>query len=149
MNPEMEEACKESGTKAAIAKEDLGKKSSVEAGGKFVGSPPGAGDKLMASNAFASRTGNRRVIFAQGIRQGESSNIPGHTYPSFGRAKEGHAESKIKEELFKSNPKPKGKLYLKVNGRPICCSCQKVIESAEKAGVKVIVCPPDERDECS
>jgi len=68
--------------------------------------------------------------------------------PKSGRAKEGHAESKIIEELFKSDPKPKGKLYLKVNGLPICCSCQKVIESAEKAGVQVIVCPPDERDEC-
>lgn len=127
----------------------------VSAGGCFVSS---AETKLsMGSSLHATRrTRYKEKGFAQGTKKEEGSEVPcgkgkgNYVYPPSGRNKRGHAEAKIIEDIFKeTNGKPKGTLYLKVQSRPVCCSCQALMECAIKdSGFEIKICSPVKFDEC-
>jgi hypothetical protein len=133
----------------------------VVAGGSFV---PASGRSYSMRGASLISSGmiipgGRYKKFSKAIEKGTTSNIPGQTYTQCACAKEGHAEAKIIEALFsgriwplKSNaPKPPGKLYLQLSGKPgkpVCCHCQKMITNAQKAGLEVILCSPSTEDDC-
>ncbi len=72
-----------------------------------------------------------------------------HEYRNSGSSPTGDAEAKIIEGLFSSfngNP-PRGTLYLKVVGAPVCCDCQTLIKCASKS-INIVVCPPARKDPC-
>ena len=72
-----------------------------------------------------------------------------HVYKNSGSSPTGDAEAKIIEDLFASNggKPPKGTLYLKVVGAPVCCDCQALMKCASES-IKIVICPPARRDEC-
>ncbi len=93
--------------------------------------------------------GGKYSGFSKGIKRGQPSNVkcPSHPngfgYSKQGRPKEGHAESRILEDMFKQTAPaaPAGTLYLKVVGEPICPDCRALIDCAKAAGLKVVECP--------
>ena len=135
----------------------------VVAGGKFI--PKNGPPRLvMGSNKispgqvkFPKYRPGKYQMWAKGTTQNPSPSVKckkhpeGYKYPP-GKwaARSGDAEAKIIEELFKTEGgKPAGKLYLKVTGRPICCSCQELIKCAQESSeLEVIFCPPVKFDKC-
>lgn len=110
---------------------------------------------MMGSNIHQTRGDKYKEMgFAQGVKQSEKSNVScgkgSYKYPKSGRNKRGHAEAKIIEDVFKqANGKPKGTLYLKIKNRPVCCSCQALMNCAQKnKGFKIEICSPAEFDDC-
>jgi len=131
------------------------KKPRVNAGGCFVQQD---GRRLMLGSNIHQTRGNKykEMGFAQGVKRKERSKVPcgegggNFKYPKSGRNKRGHAEAKIIEDVFKlTGGKPKGTLYLKIKGKPVCCSCQALMNCALKnKGFKIKICAPAEFDEC-
>jgi hypothetical protein len=131
----------------------------VVAGAKFV---PNAGPPtlLMGSNKISPKQvipGFKYQMWAKGTTRNPSPSVKCKKHPNgfkYPRGKwaprSGDAEAKIIEELFRTEGgKPAGRLYLKVSGRPVCCSCQALIRCAqESSDLKVIFCPPVEFDKC-
>jgi hypothetical protein len=128
----------------------------VIAGAKYVPAPGEFSTPVAVGVSGGALSPSQIVIggkysgFAKGIKRGQTSNVPCpsnpagvHTYSKKGRPKEGHAEAKIIEDLFKvAKPgTPKGTLYLKVVGEPICDDCKSLIKCAEETGLKVLECP--------
>lgn len=156
--------CQAPGAAAAAAQNALPpnatEDNAVVAGATFSPAPgsPSLPSISMASNLVGARMivmGGIYRMFSKGIKKNQTSNVKcsshpdGYDYPSSGRPKQGHAESRIIEDLFKlEGQKPKGTLRMKVTGRPICCSCQGLIACAQESGLNIVICPPDERDKC-
>ena len=71
-----------------------------------------------------------------------------HPYKNSGSSPTGDAESKIIEDLFAgfNGKPPKGTLYLKVVGAPVCCDCQTLMKCASKS-INIVICPPAKRKE--
>lgn len=165
--PEDLAACKKArkaANEADKAVKDLksAEESYVVSGAQFVPaghSGPGytmRGASLISSNIVIP--GRKYARFARGIGSATQSNIPGHIYKTSLRAKSGHAETKILEDLFKGRvggfregmgPRPPGKLYIAVKNKPICCDCQAAINAAQKFGVQVVLCPPTTKEKCN
>lgn len=116
----------------------------------------------MASSGVSAKMvlrGGKYKDFAKGLipdkttKMYPESNVPcpskksgKHEYPARKGScpKQGHAEAKIIEDLFAAAKPgtPKGKLYLKVKGKPICTNCRDLIDCAEEnEGLEVFVCP--------
>lgn len=138
-------------------------KSYVVAGGRFIpegGSPLNVrGASAIAGSAVVP--GRKYHRFSRGIPPNGISNVScgsPHVYQKSLRPKSGHAEAKIIEDIFARRaggfrpgmgPNPVGgKLYLNVKNKRVCCSCQKLIACAQKAGLKVILCGEEGEDEC-
>ncbi|MFO1120397.1 MAG: DUF4150 domain-containing protein [Rhodospirillales bacterium] len=129
------------------------KEKRVTAGGVF--EPGGDGFKA-ASNVSRNRIA-RSPIKYDGFQGGinadsEESNVKCDGKKHYRRDPYSppnyDAEAKIIEGLFASSGgKPKGTLYLKVVGLPVCCDCQDLIACAGKS-INIVVCPPARRDEC-
>lgn len=138
----------------------------VVAGGSFVPSA-GSAANVMGGSVVSSNMvipGGKYTRFAKGVKPGAKSNVPCkgtssgvHEYTPSARAKSGHAEAKILEDVFArrtggwkagSGALPQGKLYLQVKGKPVCCECQKIIACAQSSGVEVVLCPPSTEDKC-
>lgn len=93
--------------------------------------------------------------FSEGVKPkyaGGKSNVKcggkKHSYRNSGSSPTGDAEAKIIEDLFarfNGNP-PKGTLYLKVVGMPVCCDCQALMKCASKS-IDIVICPPAKKEE--
>jgi hypothetical protein len=110
-------------------------------GAGAAGSIVGGGSSISGSTVLKVK-GGKYAVFSEGIKQGEDSNVTkcgGGKYEhtqNTARPKEGHAEAKIIESLFKkmANPltgRPTGTLTLKIGGAQTapCDDCQKLIDS--------------------
>ena len=157
---EMPEECKKAEKQQRAAERALatGKKKQghVTAGGCF--KPTGQTFKA-SSNVSASAVKNqpRYKGFSPGVPPAHAeppgkSNVEcggkKHPYESSGSSPTGHAEAKIVEDLFaRFNGKPpKGTLYLKVVGVPVCCDCQALMKCATES-IEIVICPPAKREE--
>lgn len=148
-----------------LKKEGLLDDNTVVAGGKFV---PQSGPPylVMGSNKISpgqinmvGRGGKsgKYSMWAKGTTTNPSPNVrckkhpKGYKYrPGKYVPRSGDAESKIIEELFRTEGgQPKGTLFLKVTGRPVCCSCQGLAKCAQESGdLKIVFCPKAEFDKC-
>ncbi|HDH04682.1 MAG TPA: DUF4150 domain-containing protein [Nitrospirae bacterium] len=117
------------------------------------------GRRLLMGSSISETRGDKykEMGFAEGIKKKDKSNVScgkgkgNYKYPekSF-RNKRADAEAKIIEDIFKqANGKPKGTLYLKIKGAPVCCSCQALMNCAqENNGFEIKLCAPIEFDDC-
>jgi|GEM_PF-2276515 len=157
-NCEGANAANKAGT-AFLEKEGKLDDNTVVAGGKFI--PKSGPPRLvMGSNKISPgqvKPGGKYQMWAKGTTKNPSTSVKckkfpdGYKYPRGKWApRSGDAEAKIIEELYKSEGgKPEGKLYLKVTGRPVCCSCQELIKCAQESSeLEVVFCPPAEFDKC-
>jgi hypothetical protein len=129
------------------------KKKRVTAGGFFEPS----GETMMAGSNMPRSTIAKSKIKYQGFEGGIASEnetkVKCKGEPHKYRSEPGSppycdAEAKIIEGVFaRANGSPKGTLYLKVVGMPVCCDCQKLIHCAGES-INIVICPPARRDEC-
>jgi hypothetical protein len=155
---DMPEGCKKAEKAQQKAERSLpprakAKEHRVTAGAFF---EPSGATTMAASNISPStieRSPQKYEGFEPGISADEQSNVKckgkPHKYRSDPYSPPNcDAEAKIMEGLFaRSGGKPKGTLYMKVVGKPVCCDCQKLIKCASE-NVNVVVCPPAQKDEC-